>query len=268
MAQLGRKAKQRRFHAILLGTVILIIVFVIIFGTFYYQSSRPKPLNPLTLCPESGPLGHYVLLVDKTDPLTFTQDKAFKVTLLDLVENRIPEGYLFSVFVLGEDFKATAEPLAELCNPGSDNGRSELTDNLSRRKRQYKEKFVDPLITQSESLVSTTAVKISPIFEMLQLVGVNAFRKHNIKGVRRLVIMSDMLHNTNQYSMYKGTVDYPVFAETDYAKRTQLDLQGVEVEIYYLMNSPKLQTKRNLAFWEAYFSKAGGRIVSVRPLEG
>ena len=77
-----------------------------------------------------------------------------------------------------------------------------------------------------------------------------------------------MLHNTPQLSMYKGHVDYPAFASSTYGQKAQLELRGVEIEIHYLMNTPELQTKRNLKFWEDYFEKAGARIVAVRPLEG
>lgn len=268
MVQVGKRGRQRQRKSIIFGTLILLVVIGIAAGAIYYQVTRTRPLDADSLCPADGPAGHYVLLLDTTDPLTFTQDKAFKVMLLDLVNTRIPEGYLFSVFALGEDFKSTADPLIELCNPGSDKDQSQFTANLERRKRQYQERFVGPLIKQSEALMSTQSAKTSPIFEMLQLVGINAFRKHNIKGERRLVIVSDMLQNTDQFTMYKEIGDYPTFARTDYGRRTQPDLQGVQIELHYLMNTPKLQTRRNLDFWEALFNKAGARVVAVRPLEG
>lgn len=268
MAQLGRRARQRRTKEIVLGTFALLVVGAILVGAVYYMLSRPKGLNPQTMCPAGGPTGHFVLLVDKTDPLTFTQKQAFSVTLRELIEKRIPEGYLLSVFVLGEEFKENATPLVELCNPGTGSGKSEFTANLKKLRQQYEQKFIEPLLKQSDVLVSTQPAKASPIFEMLQLVGINAIRKNEVKGERRLVIMSDMLHHTHQFSMYKGLVDYPSFSSTDYGKKMQLELRDVDVEIHYLMNTPQLQTKRNLKFWADYFNKAGARIVAVRPLEG
>jgi hypothetical protein len=268
MAKLGRRAKQRQTKDIILGTFAFLIVVAILSSVAYYMTTRPKELNLQTLCPRDGPVGHYVLLVDKTDPLTFTQKQAFSVILRELIEKRIPEGYLFSVFVLGEDFKANAAPLVELCNPGSGAGKSEYTANLKKLRRQYEDKFVDPLLKQSESLLATQSAKFSPILEMFQLVSINAFRKHDVKGERHLIVMSDMLHNMPQMSMFKGSVDYAVFAATDYGKRTVLELRDVEVELHYLMYSPQLQTNRNVKFWEDYFNKAGARIVAVRLLEG
>ena len=209
-----------------------------------------------------------MLLVDKTDILSFTQKEAFSITLRDIVEKRTPEGYLLSLFVLGEDFKDNAKPLVELCNPGTGADKNELTANLKQLKKQYQERFLDQILGKSDMLIAATPAKASPIFEMLQLVSINGFRKHSVNGEKRLIIMSDMLHNTPQFSMYKGPVDHQTFTASDYGRKSYLELQDVEVEIHYLMNTPQLQTKRNVKFWEDYFNKAGARIVAVQPLEG
>lgn len=263
MAQVGRRARQRQTRDIILATLTLLVVITVLAGAVYFLWNRPEGLDKTTLCPAKGPTGHYVLLVDKTDPLTFTQKEAFSALLRELVERRIPEGTMLSVFVLGEDFKENAKPLVELCNPGTGAGKSELTDNLKHLKRRYQERFLEPLLQESEMLVGSKPAKASPIFEMLQMVGINAFRKVDVSGERHLIIMSDMLHNTPQFSMYKGTVDYATFAVSDYGRKSQAELHDVQVELHYLINTPQLQTKRNLKFWEDYFSKAGARIVAV-----
>jgi hypothetical protein len=268
MAQLGRRARQRRNREVFLGTLAILVVLCVVGGATYFLMSRAAGLDKQTLCPATGPTSHYVLLVDTTDPLTFTQKEAFKVTMKELIEKRVPEGGLLSVFVLGEDFKENAKPLVELCNPGNGRDKSELTSNLRQLDKQYQERFLEPLLKQSEALVATQPAKASPIFEMMQLVAINGFRKHDIKGERRLVVMSDMLQNTPQFSMYKGPVDYPAFATSTYGQKAQLELRGVKVEIQYLLNTPQLQTRRNMQFWEDYFDKAGARVVAVRPLEG
>lgn len=268
MARLGRRARSRRTREIVFGTLALAVVLAVLAGAGYFMFDRPKGLDAQTMCPAAGPTGHIVLLVDKTDPLNFTQKQAFLGVLHELVEKRVPEGYLLSVFVLGEDVKGAAAPLAELCNPGDGSGKSELTANLKRLRAQYQDKFIEPMLRQADAMMSAAPAKTSPIFEMLQLVGINAYRRHDVKGERRLLVVSDMLHNTPRFSMYQGPADFAAFAETDYGKKARADLQGVEVELYYLMNSPRLQTKRNLAFWEDYFAQAGARIVAVRPLEG
>jgi len=268
MARLSQREKHQRTKQIFWGSLLIIIVVLVITSAGYHSFNKSEGLNPDTLCPTTGPKGHYVLLIDTTDQLSFTQHAAFEVTLRDLIEKRVPEGYLFSVFVMGEDFKECANPLVELCNPGTGEEKSELTANIKQLKRQYKEKFLDFLINKSSNILNSKAANTSPVFEMIQMVSINSFRKHDVKGKRHLIVISDMLHNTSQFSMYKGIVDYQIFASSDYGRKLQLELNDVEVEIHYLINNPRLQTKRNLKFWEDYFHNAGASIVAVRPLEG
>ena len=267
MARLGKREQERRRREFILASVAIAVVLCVAAGAGYFLYARQDGIDQM-LCPAGGPLGHYVLLVDKTDPLNFTQKAALEVTLNELIEEQLPEGYLLSVFVLGEDFKVTAAPLVELCNPGTGADKSKWTSNQRKLKRQYEKQFVEPLRKQTQALVASTPAKASPIFEMMQLVGINGFRKHHTDGDRRLIIVSDMLHHTQNYSMYSGAIDYSAFSSSDYGRKAQADLQGITVEIHYLMNTPKLQTKRNLKFWEDYFEAAGARITAVHPLEG
>lgn len=268
MAIGGRRARQQETTNWLVGSALLLITAAIVATVAFYLTKTPEALDESTMCPADGAGGHYVLLVDATDPLNFVQRQAFEIVVRDLVEKRVPEGALLSVFALGEDFSATAKPLVELCNPGSGAGKSELTSNVRRLKQRYEERFITPLMEKTKALADAFPAKHSPILEMLQMVGLNGFRRHSTAGEHRLIIMSDMLHNTPSFSMYKGEVSYAPFSQTDYGRRVLADLDGVEVELHYLMNAPQLQTKRQLLFWEEYFAACGARIVLVRPLEG
>ena len=269
MARTSRRAKQRERRDTLVGLLAALVALAIVGGAaWFWHAAKGTTLEAGSMCPLTGPKGHYVLLVDKTDPLTFTQNQAFERMLRELVARRTPPGYLLSVFVLGDDFKATAKPLIELCNPGTGAEASELTANPKQLRREYEERFIAPLMKESAALVSTTPAKNSPIFEMLQLVGINGFQAHDVKGERRLIVMSDMLHNTPQFTMYRGAVAWADFERTDYAKRAQAELPGVEVELHVLMNTPQLQTQRQVTFWEDWFDKAGAHVVAVQPMEG
>jgi hypothetical protein len=268
MSARGSRAKRRNTFIWIAAVGLLAATAVIVAWVITTQVSRDPPLDQTTMCPAAGPLGHIVLLVDKTDPLNFTQRQAFSVAMKELVETKVPEGHLLSIFVLGEKFEQSAVPLIELCNPGSDVGKSELNANLKRLRKKYEERFVRPLEDATKALLAEEPAKASPIFEMLQLVGINGFRKHAVKGPKRLVLFSDMLHNTTQFSMYAGPADFDLYEATDYAKKTRAELKDVEVELHYLMTTPRLQTRRNQVFWERYFNRAGARLSDVRRVEG
>lgn len=260
-------ARQRNKH-IALGVAALSAVIAVVGLVVYFIITREGPPDKTTLCPAKGPKGHVILLVDKTDPLNFTQSASFRTLLEGLAERGIEPGYLLSVFALGEDYRETAKPVFEKCNPGKGEGKSELTDTISKLQKQFRTEFLDPMLDLADILQGSQPAKASPVFEMIQLVSINGFRKRAVDGPRRLIIVSDMLQNTPQFSMYRGIGEFSAFQGSDYGKRMQADLKGVAVELHYVMNTPQLQNRRHLKFWEDYFSGAGARIAAVRPMEG
>ena len=263
-----RRRRNDGGHWAVLGGVGLLLVVLAVGGAAAYFKINAHVMDPETLCPAEGPLGHVVVLVDKTDPLNFTQNEAFQVLLEKIITQEVAPGELVSVFALGEDYKTTAKPLIEICNPGDGSDKNALTSNVKRLKRQFSERFRSPLLAVSNELQAQHPADHSPLLEMIQLVSINGFRAHGIEQNRRLIIVSDMLHNTPEFSMYKGTYDYAAFSGTPYGRKMQVELPGVSVELHYVLNSPLLQTRRHLKFWEDYFSRAGAKVVAVRPMEG
>lgn len=261
-----RQKSQERFYIV--GGLLLLIVLAGAGATAYSLLGNVSSLDEKTLCPSSGPVGHTILLVDKTDPLNFTQKQAFHAILEDIVTRKVEPGVLLSVFVLGEDYTSTAKPLIDVCNPGDGRDKSEWTTNVKRLVHRYENSFRVPMMNLANELTSQVPAKQSPVLEMIQLVSINGFRAHAVEGPRRLILVSDMLHHTAGLSMYRGEYDYKSFVAHAYGRRMNSDLIGVEVELHYVLNAPNQQTRRHLKFWEDYFSNSGARIVSVRPLEG
>ncbi|MFM0628396.1 hypothetical protein [Paraburkholderia xenovorans] len=249
--------------AILCGVAVVAIMC----AAAYWYFARSPGLDK-RLCPSGGPTGQVVLLVDKTDPLNFTQKQAFESSLDRLIAQGVPAGYLLSVFVLGEDFTAAPKPVFSQCNPGDGAEANAFTANKAHLRKRFEQGFRQPMLALSKELQASKPAKYSPILEMLEMASINGFRKEDVKGPRRLIIVSDMLHNTPQYSMYRGAPDFELFHDSSYGRKMQTDLNGVDVEIQYVINTPQLQTRRNLKFWEDYFASTGARIVAVKPLEG
>jgi hypothetical protein len=251
-----------------LGTAVIVFVVVAVAGFFGYSHfTRPAKDDKTTLCPAAGPLGHVVVLVDKSDPMTFTQRKSFNVIYRDLV-TQVQRGHLLSVYALDEDFKSTAEPLLEMCNPGDGRGVSTFDDNPGQRKKVYETRYLKPFLDREEELVTESSGKASPIIEMMQLVGITGFRKHAVAGEKRLIIVSDMIHNTSGLSMYKGVPDYSSFGQTSYGVKSRADLKDVAVELRMLMNTPAIQNEKLLEFWKTYIRQSGGRLVLHDPING
>ncbi len=264
----SRAARKRQTRNIAIGVGALVVFLSALAGVGYYLATRDPGLERDTLCPTTGATAHTVLLVDKTDPLSFNQKQAFIRLFEDLVDRRIAPGEMVSVFVLGEDYREGAKPVVEICNPGSGKGKSELTANIQKLNAQFRTRFREPLLKQADALVASQPAKNSPILEMLQLVSLNAFRKHAVNGPRKLIMVSDLLHNSPQLSMYRALPSYDAFAATDYARRMQTDFTGVDVEIHELLHTPRLQTRALIDFWETYFTRSGVKVVLVKAMEG
>lgn len=259
-----RRAQRNVLWAVALGVLSLAAVG----AAALYVAFQDPPLDPQTLCPAQGPAGHVVLLVDTTDPFTFTQQKAFQVFLEDFGRGKVKQGELLSVFVLGEDFRATAEPVFNMCNPGRGDDRNRWTSNPEKYRKVFEERFVAPMLALSDTLLKQPRANASPIFEMIQMTAITGFRRHRVQGPRRLVVVSDLLHNTPQYSQYSGDTSFERLAGTAYFQKVRTDLEGAEVEVFYLVNAPKLQGRPHVKFWEDYFQAINGRLTAVKRVEG
>ena len=100
MARRSKGTKSRQRNNILLGSLALLLVICVMGTTAWWWNQKRNTTDPKTLCPADGPMGHNILLVDKTDPMNLAQKAAFDLLVTDLVTNKTPPGYLLSIFVL------------------------------------------------------------------------------------------------------------------------------------------------------------------------
>ncbi len=225
-------------------------------------------LTKLLCSSKDGPLAHIVLLVDKTDPLTFTQGKEFSQILEDFAKIKyVREGELLSVFVLGEDFKQTADPIFEKCNPGDGSNQSMASGNPKLWKQMFEDEYLKPLVALESELKSQTALKQSPILQMLQVVALR-FAKYNVQGPRRLYIVSDMLHHTPDLSLFREQPDFLSLTKRPAFARLRAKLDSVDTTVFLLLHKPQLQTIRLSKFWEDYFRDMGGSLQKFDPIHG
>ena len=114
MARKSKLVRSRQRHNLFLGTLSLLVVMALVGGAVWWWSQKKVGVDPVTLCPSSGPLGHNVLLIDKTDPFNLPQKAAFDLLVTDLVTKQTPPGYLLSIYVLDDDFKIFIGPKPSL----------------------------------------------------------------------------------------------------------------------------------------------------------
>lgn len=254
----------------LLGALICVVILGVLGGVAYYQLNRDT-MDKETLCPSSGPKGQYIVLIDNTSPFPFTQKAALSQRLKTMVLEDVPEGHLLSVFLLGEKFEQNEKPIFERCNPGQWKDRNQFNANKKFVDRDFNEKFAKPLDAVVRKIPLDEQSKLSPIFQMLQLVGINGFDHAGVKGDRKLVIYSDMLANMPDFSMYKTKEhNYAKFAQSPYGRNAKAPgLEGVMVTINLLANEEKTPQTNGLGdFWAEYFEANKASVESITAMEG
>ena len=267
MRRKSKIAQKRALTHTLLGVVFILALAAVVGVVIWWQGLWPKPLNAVTLCPAEGPLGHQVLLVDRTDAFNLAQKAAFDNLVKELVE-KLPVGYLFSVFVLGSDFKSETKPLIELCNPGDGSDKSELTQNIKIIKNRYTNGFIQPLQKVTTDLLNADAAKESPILEMIQLVYLNSIQAHKTDGPVTFFILSDLMQFSPALDMYKSTPNFQQYETTYASKKLWVELEGVNVNVILLNNNIKNQNPAFLNFWNDYFKRAHVKSLNVMSLPG
>ncbi|MCO5092605.1 hypothetical protein [Bosea sp. (in: a-proteobacteria)] len=156
------------------------------------------PRDQETLCPKTGPVGHTLILVDKSDPWSQVQAGRLRALVKQIGET-LPADRMLSIYVFNDVFEPGFPALISLCNPGRTV--SELIGNPRREYVRWVEKFGRPLDEALTVLTQPGKGNQSPI---LEAVGDVVSRRENrvATGERRLLLVSDMLQNSGQFTVF------------------------------------------------------------------
>ena len=93
--------------------------------------------------------------------------------------------------------------------------------------------------------------------EMFQLIALNEFK--NYKGsLNRIIILSDMIQNTNTLSMYESnSLSFLDFKKTDFFSKVSTNLEGnVDIILFIIKRDGLRMMQKNenfYNFWAEYF---------------
>ncbi|MDM8535865.1 hypothetical protein QUF70_03855 [Desulfobacterales bacterium HSG17] len=219
--------------------------------------------DPETFC-KGEVLAHTIIVLDKTDPLTTAQQK-FMFHYINKEKKQLKKFEKLSIFILTENTYANLEPIFSKCNPGAGENANPLYQNPQMLKMRFDNDFSKPLKNNMNSLLFDSTGSKSTIFEMIRELTFRDDFGESIKN-RKLIIFSDMMHHTPEYSHYKNKIDYHYFSKKLYADEVAANLNFVNVKIVYLLRdkSKHKQGKRHLLFWKNYFQTMGAQLTEVR----
>jgi hypothetical protein len=175
-----------------------------------------------------------------------------------------------TIFVVNNESVNNIKPRLTLCNPGNQI-KNQFTENEGIVLKRWEDKFNKPISKAFDEIVTGGASDVSPIFEMIQGASINGFPENTNETPKRLYIISDMLHHTEGFSLYKQNPRISDLKDRPYYHRIKTNMDNVDVVILLIYRSgfEKLQNKTLIrSFWEPYFREQGARLVEANAVEG
>lgn len=217
------------------------------------------------LCPLDGPVAETAILFDLTDPLAPAQSEQLRQYLEGEFASA-PVGTQFTMGVVAED-QALWGAKDPLCKPPSEKDVNAYTQNVELVKTRYRERFLDPLQANLDRMIGASGAKTSPIMESLQALVASTPGFLTFHGPRRLILVSDLLQNSDAMSFYRGQ-DWTSFQASPAFARLGRTLDGVAVEIYSVPREvEKLKDPTAVEdFWLRYFDVQGAGLPTVHSL--
>lgn len=274
MAQRLARQRNRSGGGAAIAGIALICLAVAGLGAlaFFYFSVRGSPkLDPVSLCPVSGPQGITVVLVDTSDDLPEIAQRQVLGILDDQITG-LPAYYKLDIRVLDIPTGRSRSLFAK-CNPGDGNGLSEWTSNPRLARMRWIESFQTPASDAVKHSVVTAQANSSPIMGALQDIAVDEFSSSAAQQVpKNLIIVSDMLENTRDYNQYQTLTDlsYQRFRQSQAYLKYRTDFHGARVTIEYVQRIlPKaIDTVRHIEFWKEWITDNRGTFEIARRLQG
>ncbi|MBT5378978.1 MAG: hypothetical protein HOL08_07985 [Opitutae bacterium] len=273
MKQRSRRLRQGRDKTtrgiILIASVTILIVVASIVGISF--SLGKKDIDRVSGCPKAGASSITVVLVDLTDSINPVQAAALG-NVLKKIRNKIPKFGKLEVYTLRDVRESVLAPAFSGCSPGS--GRdvdSRLYGNPELADRLWSKVFASNVDLVIKEISRSINAQTSPILEGIQSVSVTAFNGLGVSkgGAKKLIVISDMLHSTQEMSMYRGMPSFKMFKKTQYFRSIKPDLENVDVDIFLIVRKTRTDLQRPplYKFWVEDIAASGGFLKAWQPLQ-
>lgn len=271
----SRRVRDRRkpIGKDVVGFVLAVVgIGAVVAGFYAYRTAEQErgEINEQTLCPVSGPTSIDIVLIDKTDPLNERQ-RAFVVNRLQEIKQDVPSRGAIELFAISAKRDDVLKPILTLCNPGRGADANPITASPKRVEALWETQFDTPLEAELRHAVQPSAADLSPVMEAIQSVSIRTLNHREVSSrPRSLTIVSDLLHNTPEFSQYQGITNFARFKGTPYFGRVRTALDGVAVTVLYVPRpgQESIQGGAHVQFWTEYFVNQGAADVHFIRVEG
>ncbi|WLD97109.1 hypothetical protein PX860_01035 [Agrobacterium leguminum] len=270
MARRKRRKTNGSIGAIVLGTLLLLLTAAIAggFGFLYFKASNQVALNETTLCPITSPTSITAVLIDVSDPISPVTEKDLRNRFGELKDS-IPVGGQIVIYELTDEAGKLNQVFMR-CNPGSGDEADELISNPRFVQKRWEDGFDAPLKKISEGIGTGNSSDQSPILGGIQTINLEAFGNHDYaKLPKRLIVASDMIEHTSNFSMYRTGIAYDKFEATSAPQTFRTPLDNVAVEVWEFVRPGVSFSATDLSeFWAKWLKANGASSTRFIQLQG
>ena len=264
-----RTKKRQDTLSLIVGGLMIAVVLTIVVVLMWLKPEAVK-IDSETLCRSEGPSSITAVLIDQTDSFGPITKSDLEVQIRDLF-GTIKENHEVSIFTVESTLEKVLDPIIQVCNPGDPDKADPLIRSKEIIRRKLQEKFWQPLEEVLRNLLEKKEAPLSPIMESVQSVSITHFQSTKRRSVpRRLIIISDLLQNSDAVSFYRDNPDYERFKKTLEFRGLNPDLRDVDVEIWLIQRKQPQQGDGGalLKFFRSWLSEHGGHVVRVLRTSG
>ncbi len=206
------------------GVWLIALVLIAVGAMFAFNmhlSARPKPDSRSCIAPVSRKT---VFLIDLSDAIPDQTADEIRSRVLKAVSKDVQFNELVSVFVINNNSRTQLTPIFNACKPQKSG--SEITENVRMIEKRFSDNFQKPL----ERALATRPPRssTSPVGEAVIDLSLSDYLR---APESRLVVFSDMMQNSGNYSLYgctsaqaaiasfrqhrAGALERPTFMNTD-----------------------------------------------------
>jgi len=224
--------------------------------------NSPPALDGQTACRmDRKDPAHTIVLIDQSDPFN-PNDLNWVHEFVDTEARSLPKYGRLTVLTPNASDPFNPSTVFSQCSPGSVEDANPIFQNPRMIDDTWRDTFYKPLVTEVEAVLVDTRQPSSPLSEAVYAIADRAdfqkARKH-----RRVVLVSDLMQHSAEFSFYKTGADYIAFKESRLGDQIP-DMSDVEVVARIVpRQNYDLPLSDVKAFWRSYFETAGAAYGTV-----
>ncbi|MBB35040.1 MAG: hypothetical protein CME88_02530 [Hirschia sp.] len=234
-----------------------------VFGLFAVVAlNMPPATDPQTACrTDHRDPAHTVLLIDQSDPFS-TNDFGWVEAFIDQEARQLPKYGRLTVMTPNVKNPYDPQQVFSQCSTGSADAANPFFENPRMVEDNWRMQFRDPLNAAVRTVLEDQVAPSSPLAEAIHSIFDRAdFSPPGDK--RRVVIISDLIQNSENFNFYRMGADFETFSTSRLAQDVR-DTGGAQVVARIVpRQSYDLPMSDVKAFWSSYFSTANADFSSV-----